>query len=155
MIELTNQPIDIPQILERAQQPEAGAVVLFLGITRQFTSGRETAELAYEAYSEMTESELAKLEAKARSRWPLVECVIVHRLGLVPLAEPSVAIAASSPHRHDAFEAARWLIDTLKESVPIWKQERWTTGAAEWVHPEASMARSDVPHALAKGQTPP
>jgi molybdopterin synthase catalytic subunit len=142
MIELTNNPIDIPRLLERAQQPAAGAVVFFLGITRQFTAGRETAELAYEAYHEMAESELAKLEAEARSRWPLVECMIVHRLGVVPLAEPSVAIAASSPHRHDAFEAARWLIDTLKESVPIWKQERWTTGAAEWVHPDKAQILS-------------
>jgi molybdopterin synthase catalytic subunit len=130
-------------------------VVLFLGITRQFTAGRETAELAYEAYHEMAESELAKLEASARERWPLVECVIAHRLGVVPLAEPSVAIAASSPHRQDAFEAARWLIDTLKESVPIWKQERWTTGAAEWVHPDALESANVSRSSLAEGQASP
>jgi molybdopterin synthase catalytic subunit len=135
MIALTNHPIDAAALLAKAQTPEAGAVVLFLGITRQFTAGRETAELAYEAYRDMAERELAKLEAEARRRWPLVECLIVHRLGVVPLAEASVAIAVSSPHRHAAFDAGRWLIDTLKESVPIWKQERYATGAAEWVHP--------------------
>jgi molybdopterin synthase catalytic subunit len=135
MIALTDQLIDASAMLARAQTPEAGAVVLFLGITRQFTAGRETAELAYEAYRDMAERELAKLEAEARRRWSLVECLIVHRLGVVPLAEASVAIAVSSPHRHAAFDAGRWLIDTLKESVPIWKQERYATGAAEWVHP--------------------
>jgi molybdopterin synthase catalytic subunit len=135
MITLTTHPIDPTPLLTQAQTPSAGAVVLFLGITRQFTDGRETAELAYEAYRDMAERELAKLEAEARRRWPLVECLIVHRLGVVPLAEASVAIATSSPHRHAAFEAAHWLIDTLKQSVPIWKQERYATGATEWVHP--------------------
>lgn len=136
MIKLTAEPIDASHVLALAQQPAAGAVVLFLGITRQFTGNRETIELAYEAYGEMAEKELAKLESHARRRWPLVECVIVHRVGVVPLAEASVAVAASSPHRGDAFDAARWLIDSLKERVPIWKQERWADGASEWLHPQ-------------------
>jgi molybdopterin synthase catalytic subunit len=136
MIQLTDHPIDAAALLQSAQQPEAGAVVLFLGITRQFTRGRETASLSYEAYREMAMKELQRLEREARERWPLVECGIVHRLGEVPLAEASVAIAVSSPHRGDAFDAGRWLIDALKESVPIWKQERWADGNAEWVHPE-------------------
>jgi molybdopterin synthase catalytic subunit len=135
MIELTTGPIDLPRLLELAQRPEAGAVVLFVGATRQFTAGRETTELRYEAYEDMARRELGRLEAESRRRWPLVECLIVHRLGVVPIAEASVAIAVSSPHRHDAFDAGRWLIDALKESVPIWKQERWTNGDAEWVHP--------------------
>lgn len=136
MIKLTENPIDATALLQTAQQPEAGAVVLFLGITRQFTQGRETTSLSYEAYREMAVKELERLEQQARDRWPLVDCSIVHRLGEVPLAEASVAIAVSSPHRGDAFEAGRWLIDTLKETVPIWKQERWADGDAEWVHPE-------------------
>lgn len=136
MVELTHEPIDALRLLARAQQPQAGAVVLFLGIARQFTAGRETAELRYEAYAEMARSELAALEQQARGRWPLVECAIVHRLGVVPLAEASVAIAVSSPHRAAAFEAGQWLIDSLKQTVPIWKQEHYSDGAAEWVHPE-------------------
>ena len=136
MIKLTENPIDATALLQTAQQPEAGAVVLFLGITRQFTQGRETTSLSYEAYREMAVKELERLEQQARDRWPLVDCSIVHRLGEVPLAEASVAIAVSSPHRGDAFEAGRWLIDTLKETVPIWKQEHWADGDAEWVHPE-------------------
>ena len=136
MIHLTVNPIDATALLQSAQQPAAGAVVLFLGITRQFTKGRETASLSYEAYREMAVKELERLERQARERWPLVDCNIVHRLGEVPLAEASVAIAVSSHHRGDAFDAGRWLIDTLKETVPIWKQEHWANGGAEWVHPE-------------------
>jgi molybdopterin synthase catalytic subunit len=140
MIQLTTAPIDAQQLLALVQQPEAGAVVLFLGTTRQFTGNRETVELHYEAYREMAERELAKLESEARARWSLIECAIVHRLGIVPLAESSVAIAVSSAHRDAAFEAGRWLIDTLKDSAPIWKQERWADGATEWVHPSSESS---------------
>jgi molybdopterin synthase catalytic subunit len=143
MVQLVQEQIDVAGLLSMAQQPEAGAVVLFLGTTRQFTAGRETRELHYDAYREMAERELEKLEAEARRRWSLVECAIVHRLGLVPLAEASVAIVVSSPHRDAAFEAGRWLIDTLKDSVPIWKQERWADGAVEWVHPDSQQVHAD------------
>lgn len=135
MIELTRDPIDTAALLARATTPEAGAVVLFLGTTREMTDGRRTLTLDYEAYDEMAERKLAELEAEARRRWPLVECYIVHRLGRVPLAEASVAIVVSTPHRTDAFAAGQWLIDTLKRDVPIWKQEHWADGASEWVHP--------------------
>jgi molybdopterin synthase catalytic subunit len=135
MIQLTQEPIDTNALLEAAQQPAAGAVVLFLGITREFTGDRQTIDLDYEAYDKMAESELEKLESTARERWPLTECLIVHRLGRVPLSEASVAIVTSAPHRSEAFAAAEWLIDTLKEKVPIWKRERWADGSTEWVHP--------------------
>ena len=142
MIELTNAPIDVTPLLARAQQPMAGAVVAFLGISRQFTGESETVQLSYEAYHEMAERELARLEAEARRRWGLVECALVHRVGVVPISEASVAVVVSSPHRDAAFEAARWLIDTLKDSTPIWKQERWASGATEWVHPDAITPRA-------------
>lgn len=139
LIRLTDNPIDAAALLAAASQPAAGAVVLFLGITREFTSTAsgpaQTTLLAYDAYRPMAESELEKLEQQARERWSLVECQIVHRLGEVPLAEASVAIVTSSPHRNDAFEAGRWLIDTLKESIPIWKREHYADGNQEWVHP--------------------
>lgn len=135
MIQLTNSPIDVTPLIARAQQPAAGAVLVFLGISRQFTGERETAELAYEAYDDMARRELEKLEAAARTRWDLVECAIVHRLGVVPISEASVAVVVSSPHRDAAFAAGRWLIDALKASAPIWKQERWASGETEWVHP--------------------
>jgi molybdopterin synthase catalytic subunit len=135
MIELTNEPIDAAALLVKATHPEAGAVVLFLGTTREITSGRRTVGLDYEAYGEMAKSKLAELEADARRRWPLVECLIVHRLGRVPLAEASVAIVVSTPHRADAFAAGQWLIDSLKRDVPIWKCEHWADGTHEWIHP--------------------
>ncbi len=135
MIQLTIEPIDAAHLLEQATSPQAGAVVLFLGTTRELTNGRRTVTLDYEAYDTMAEQKLAELEAEARRRWPIVECLVVHRVGRVPLADASVAIVVSTPHRADAFAAGQWLIDTLKEDVPIWKREQWADGTSEWVHP--------------------
>ena len=87
MIRLTHEPIDTAPLLQQAQSTEVGAVVLFLGVSRRMTRGRETTELAYDAYESMAEKELAKLEAEARRRWPLEQCLIVHRLGQVPLGQ--------------------------------------------------------------------
>ncbi len=136
MIELTESPIDVNDLLETVGSTQAGAVVLFLGTTREFTNGRQTTTLDYEAYQPMASKKLEELESHARERWELVECGIVHRLGNVPLGEASVAIAVSSAHRAVAFEAGRWLIDTLKVEVPIWKREHWSDGSTEWVHPQ-------------------
>lgn len=135
MIELTHDTIDTAVVVDRVRHPEAGAVVLFLGTTRELTAGRQTVALDYEAYNEMAERQLTDLEAEARRRWPVIECSITHRLGRVPPTEASVAIAVSTPHRRDAFEAGQWLIDSLKQDVPIWKREQWSDGAQEWVHP--------------------
>lgn len=135
MIQLTREPIDTADLLHRVSSPLAGAVVLFLGTVREVTGDRRTASLDYECYPEMASSKLAELEAEARRRWPLVDCAIVHRLGHMDLEEASVAVAVSTAHRQTAFEAANWLIDTLKEVVPIWKKENWADGGSEWVHP--------------------
>jgi len=135
MIALTHEPLDPTGLLAQVSSPAAGAVVLFLGTTRELTAGRRTASLDYECYPQMAEKKLAELEAEARRRWPIVECAIVHRLGHLELGEASIAIAVSSPHRADAFAAGQWLIDTIKEVVPIWKRENWADGTHEWVHP--------------------
>jgi molybdopterin synthase catalytic subunit len=135
MIQLTTEPIDAARLLDEAMSPQAGAVVLFLGTTRELTNGRRTVTLDYEAYGPMAERKLAELETEARGRWPLVECLIVHRVGRVPLAEASVAIVVSTPRRSDAFAAGQWLIDMLKQDVPIWKREHWADGTTEWIHP--------------------
>ncbi|MCO6044570.1 molybdenum cofactor biosynthesis protein MoaE [Aeoliella sp. ICT_H6.2] len=135
MILLTHEPIELEPLLTQASQPAAGAVVAFVGITRAVTGDKHTERLAYEAYEQMAEANLAELEAAARNRWPLVECLLVHRLGVVPIAEASVAVVVSSAHRRASFEAAEWLIDTLKQDVPIWKQEHYQDGETEWVHP--------------------
>lgn len=136
MVKLTREPIDTSALIDAAQSPEAGAVVLFLGVSRRLTDGRETTQLTYDAYETMAVKELQSLEAQARERWPLVECSIVHRLGAVPLGEASVAVAVACPRRREAFEAGQWLIDTLKARAPIWKQEHWADGQTEWVHPQ-------------------
>jgi molybdopterin synthase catalytic subunit len=136
MIQLTDQPIDTNSLLSRARHPAAGAVLLFLGTTRELTEGRQTVALDYEAYGAMAERRLGELVAEARRRWPVLECIIVHRLGRVPPTEASVAIVVSTPHRAEAFAAGQWLIDSLKADVPIWKREEWADGTTEWVHPE-------------------
>lgn len=138
MIRLIDGPIDPAQVLAEVASKEAGGIVLFLGTTRELTDGRQTLWLDYECYREMAEKKLAELKAEAFRRWPLVACAIVHRLGRVDLGQASVAIAVSSAHRQDAFEAGKWLIDTIKEEVPIWKQEHWADGTTEWVHPGLS-----------------
>jgi molybdopterin synthase catalytic subunit len=135
MIQLTDSTIDTSALLRQACHRHAGAVVLFLGTTRELTAGRQTVALDYEAYREMAERKLAELEAEARRRWPVIECILVHRLGRVPPADASVAILVATPHRRDAFAAGEWLIDTLKRDVPIWKREEWADGTTEWVHP--------------------
>ena len=135
MIEITHAEIETGALLRAVESNLAGAVVLFLGTTREMTGDRRTQSLVYEAYETMARQKMAELADEARRRWPLTGCAIVHRLGKLEICEASVAIAVSSPHRQDAFEAGQWLIDTLKEVVPIWKQENWADGTSEWVHP--------------------
>lgn len=135
MVNLTNEPIDTAAVLAEVQSSQAGAVVLFLGTTRETTGDRRTESLDYECYPEMARTKLAELEQQARAKWPLIGCAIVHRVGHLEIGEASVAIAVSSPHRQAALEAGGWLIDTLKQWVPIWKKENWADGTSEWVHP--------------------
>jgi molybdopterin synthase catalytic subunit len=135
MVEIIEAPIDCQQVLEHVQNDLCGASVLFIGSTRQFTDGRETSWLEYECYQTMALKKLSELCERAHARWPIHQCAIVHRVGRVPIGQPSVAVAVSSPHRQDAFAAAQWLIDTLKHEVPIWKKEIWADGSQSWIHP--------------------
>jgi len=134
MIEITDSPIDQAAVVESVRSNLAGAVCSFLGTVRELTGDRQTARLEYEAYPEMARKSLAGLEAEARGRWPVVDLAIVHRVGRLDPGEVSVVIAVSCPHRDQAFEACRWLIDALKEVVPIWKKEVGPDGQGEWVH---------------------
>lgn len=135
MIQLTNEPIDFAALTESVRSNQAGAVVLFLGTVREMTGERRTVALDYDGYRPMAEAKLAELEAEARRRWPILHAALVHRLGHLELGDVSVAVAVSAPHRHQAFDAGRFLIDTLKDVVPIWKKENWADGSTEWVHP--------------------
>lgn len=137
MIEIVETTIETSELLEKVSSRQAGAVVMFLGNTREFTAGKQTTFLAYECYPEMARRKLAELREEAIQKWELLEVVIVHRVGQVDLGETSVAIAVASEHRKPAFEAGSWLIDMLKKLVPIWKQEFWADGTTQWVHPQA------------------
>jgi len=144
IIELVEQPIDVGRLIASVESERAGAVVFFLGTTRRFTAGHETVSLDYQAYRTMALAKLHELAGQAARRWPLIGSALVHRVGHVPLGEVSVAIAVSAPHRAEAFEAARWLIDTIKEVVPIWKQETRTDGTRQWVHPKTTSVLGEV-----------
>ena len=116
------EPIVLEELIERVRDPRAGAVVTFEGVTR------EVSELEYEAYPEMAEPQIAAIVARAIERHGLCAAAAEHRIGTVPLSEPSVAIAASAPHRDQAFAGAREIIDEIKARAPIWKKEE-----GEWV----------------------
>src|SRR6516164_2196699 len=135
MVVLTREPIDYHALTESVRRPGCGAVVTFLGTVRDLTNERVTVALDYEAYPGMAEKTMADIEADVRSRWPVGDIALIHRLGRLEVGEISVAVAVSSPHRAQAFEACRHAIDRLKELVPIWKKENWVDGGTEWVHP--------------------
>jgi molybdopterin synthase catalytic subunit len=156
MIRLTFDPIDYVELTEAVRSTATGAVVLFLGTVRELTGGRRTVALDYDAYRPMAEVKLKELETEARGRWPIDQVGIAHRLGRLELGEISVAVAVSCPHRQDAFEAARYLIDTLKATVPIWKKENWSDGTTEWVHPgvEPAAEHEITPETRSDAQNP-
>ena len=138
-IDILATPLDVAAAVRFVSDGAAGGIDVFLGTTRSERSGegRELVALDYEAYCEMALQQMNQLAAQARAKWPVRKIALLHRIGRVAIAEPSVIVAVSTPHRGDAFEACRWLIDLLKKDVAIWKQEIWSDGAGTWVHPSA------------------
>lgn len=126
---LTRERIDAQLLVEQIKQGSDGAVTVFDGIVRDNTRGRRTLHLDYEAYEEMAEKQMAELATEARARFGVRDVAIVHRLGRLEIGETSVLIVVASAHRAAAFDACRWLIDTLKKTVPIWKKETFADGA--------------------------
>jgi molybdopterin synthase catalytic subunit len=118
---------------------DAGGIDVFLGTTRAETSadGRALVALDYVAYREMALKQMQDLARRARDKWPILRLALVHRVGRVELGEPSVIIAVACPHRGESFDACRFLIDTLKSEVAIWKKEVWADGSTSWVDPHA------------------
>ncbi len=125
----TREPINTEQLVAKAKQAEDGAVVVFDGIVRNNSRGRQTLHLDYEAYEEMALSQMRELAIQARERVGVRQVAMVHRLGRLEVGETSVLIVVASAHRAQAFDACRWLIDTLKTTVPIWKKETFVDGA--------------------------
>lgn len=125
---LTREVIDAERLVLAAKRGEDGAVVVFDGIVRNNTRGRQTLYLDYEAYEEMAAKQMRELAAEARTRFGVRHVTIVHRLGRLMVGQTSVLIVVASAHRGQAYEASRWLIDTLKKTVPIWKRETFADG---------------------------
>ena len=130
---LTTEPLPVESVTAWATTPGSGAVVCFLGVVRDHAEGRDgVTGLSYEAYEDVASRRLEEVAAETRRRWPVTDrLALLHRLGDLELSEASVVVVASSPHRAEAFEAARFAIDTLKETVPIWKREHWSEGS-DW-----------------------
>lgn len=137
MFAISETPIDVAAIHAAVNVPAAGAVATFLGITRARNAGRRVLRLEYEAYPEMAVAEMEKIGAEARRRWSVERIAIVHRVGVVPIGEASVAIAVSAAHRQAAFSACHFAIDRLKEVVPIWKKEHFEGGMV-WIGAQIS-----------------
>ena len=138
MIVLTHELIDHHALTESVRRHDCGAVVTFLGTVRDLTGDQVTIALDYDAYPLMAEKVLREIEADTRSKWPVGEIALIHRLGHLEVGEISVGVAVSCPHRAQAFEACRHAIDRLKELVPIWKKENGSDGKTEWVHPSSN-----------------
>ena len=132
--ELTTEPIDVGSVARRVVLPECGAIVSLDGFTREWTKGRQTKYLIYEAYDGMAVSEMQRLGDEEHKRFDIAHIGIVHRTGRLEIGETSVVISVSAPHRKAAFEACQWAITELKRTVPIWKKEVYEDGEA-WVHP--------------------
>lgn len=135
LIEITDRPIQLDRLLEATADPGCGAVVVFVGVVRDNARGRRVDHLEYEVYDVLARREMERIAAAIAERWPGAHVAIVHRTGHLGVGEASVAISVSAPHRAEAFEAGRFAIDTLKQTVPIWKKEVWDGGEA-WVGAE-------------------
>ena len=135
-IQITDQPLDVSGIYEQALSEDAGAVNMFIGTVRKKTANRDVVRLEYEAYESMAASEMNKIAQDASNKWPVKNIIIHHRYGNLTIRDKAVVIAVSTPHRKDSFEACQYIIDTLKETLPIWKKEVFSDGQ-EWVsaHP--------------------
>lgn len=131
-VSVSEAPIDPASLVAEVSRPDSGASVLFLGTVRDHSDTKAgVTHLEYEVYSEVVEAKIGEIVEDARGRWPVLDVVVEHRSGVVRVGEASVAVVVSSAHRADAFEAARFLIDELKERAPIWKKEFWP-GGSEW-----------------------
>jgi molybdopterin synthase catalytic subunit len=139
---LTEAPIDVAALLREARSGD-GALCLFVGVVRDQNEGRPTVAIQYEAYGPMAESEMGRIADALLREFPDVRVRMRHRVGRLSVGEPSVAIAAVSPHRAEAFAACRAAIDRVKATVPIWKKEFHPDGTSDWVDPTRHAEAAD------------
>ncbi|SRR6056297_3250531 len=125
-------PIDINEITQKVGKESDGAVVIFTGQARNKTGEKEVTHLEYQLYHEMAEKELEKILRDASAKWDLTDCAVIHRYGKVLPGQVSIIIGVSSPHRDEAYSASRYIIDTIKKTVPVWKKEFYRDGSS-WI----------------------
>jgi molybdopterin synthase catalytic subunit len=130
---VTTDPIDVHTVLDHVGTDEDGAVLTFLGTVRRTNEGRPVRGLRYDAYAEMAERTLTEIASEAQDRFNPSRIAVVHRTGELEIGEVSVAIAVSTPHRADAFDAVRHVIEELKKRLPVWKKEHYVTGEERWL----------------------
>lgn len=135
-IQLLHTPLQVEKCLKKVQHPGAGGIDIFIGTVRDQTKGKKVVRLEFESYEPMAISEMKKIAERAAEQWPVQNIAIHHRIGTLEIGEIAVIIAVSTPHRRASFEACQFAIDTLKETVPIWKKEIFEDGEI-WVaaHP--------------------
>lgn len=131
LIDITYDTISLEEVTDKVKHPDHGATLTFIGTTREWTHGKRTTLLEYEAYEPMAIKTMEQISQEIHSRWQGALCAITHRLGRVDIGQTSVVIAVSAPHRDAAYEASRYAIERLKQIVPIWKKEIWEDGS-EW-----------------------
>jgi molybdopterin synthase catalytic subunit len=132
IIHITEKPLEIEQVTSLVAAPGLGGVNMFVGVVRDQTKGKKVLRLEYEAYEPMALSEMGKIVDQVKQKWPTASIAIHHRVGILKVGEAAVVIAVATPHRDDAFSACKYAIDTLKQTVPIWKKEVFEDGE-EWV----------------------
>ncbi len=142
---VTADAIDPARMLDGALSPEDGAALLFWGVVRNQNDGRGVSSLEYSAYAEMAEREMLRIADEARARFGTGMIHVVHRIGLLQVGEASVAIAVASPHRAEAYDASRYVIEELKRRVPVWKREGYVDGDTEWVPGFTPAVRQEAP----------
>ena len=135
MTYLTGKPIAVDDILAEVQGPERGGTCVFLGTVRNGPDDGGVTGIEYSAYDAMAEAEIARMLAEARERWPEARVALRHRLGMIPVGEASIGIAAAAPHRDEAFAACRYVIEEVKKRLPVWKKEVRVDGTTTWVDP--------------------
>jgi molybdopterin synthase catalytic subunit len=135
-IKLTEEPLDIPACIDWVMSPQCGGIDVFIGTVRNATKGKAVLRLEFEAYAKMALKEMQKIAEQAQAQWPIEKILLHHRTGVLQVGEVPVIIAAAAAHRDAAFDACRYIIDTLKQTVPIWKKEIFEDGEI-WVaaHP--------------------
>ncbi|MCA1011317.1 molybdenum cofactor biosynthesis protein MoaE [Halobacillus halophilus] len=129
---ISDKPLVIQEVVDLVTRRNAGAINTFIGTVREFTKGKRTLYLEYEAYKAMAEKKLEEIGEEIKEKWPDAETAIVHRVGRLDITDIAVVIAVSTPHRADSYEASRYAIERIKEIVPIWKKEHWEDGE-QWI----------------------